>query len=174
MSAHYGCEMLVIACMNARNRKLARLIGDLQIERRDDPLSFLKELNAAIYDWFDYVPKATRVDSPIDHAIEARMSSSSAQPARRPSRAGVERVESRKGAVPSATARARFPSPLIKPDGPFSSIRLSDRIHHQLTEGFATKRRSTPSFPNTTRSEYLAVPSEGTLWRRLRNTLTDS
>jgi hypothetical protein len=83
-------------------------------------------------------------------------------------------VESRKGAVPSATARARFPSPLIKPDVPFSSIRLSDRIHHQLTEGFATKRRSTPSFPNTTRSEYLAVPSEGTLWRRLRNTLTDS
>ena len=34
--------------------------------------SFLRELNGAIYDWFDYVPKATRVDSPIDHAIEAR------------------------------------------------------------------------------------------------------
>ena len=66
-------------------------------------------------------------------------------------------------------AAARFPSPLSKPDVPFSSIRLSDRIHHQLTEGLATKRRSTPSFPNTTRSEYLAVPSEGTLWRRLRN-----
>ena len=67
----------------------------------------------------------------------------------------------------------RFHIPLIKPDVPISSIRLSDRIHHQLTEGLATKSRSTPSFPNTTRSEYLAVPSEGTLWRRLRNTLTD-
>src|SRR4051812_1309353 len=82
-------------------------------------------------------------------------------------------VESRKSAVRGLLAAARFPSPLIKPDVPFSSIRLSDRIHHQLTEGFATKRRSTPSFPNTTRSEYLAVPSEDTLWRRLRNTLTD-
>jgi hypothetical protein len=82
-------------------------------------------------------------------------------------------VESRKGAVRGLLAAARFPSPLIKPDVPFSSIRLSDRIHHQLTEGLATKRRSTPSFPNTIRSGYLAVPSEGTLWRRLRNTLTD-
>src|ERR1017187_7965798 len=84
------------------------------------------------------------------------------------------RVESRKSAVRGLLAAARFPSPLIKPDVPFSSIRLSDRLHHQPTEGFATKRRSTPSFPNTIRSEYLAVPSEGTLWRRLRNTLTDS
>src|ERR1019366_7144848 len=64
-----------------------------------------------------------------------------------------------------------FPSPLIKPDVPISSIRLSDRLHPQLTEDFATKRRRTPSCPNTIRSEYLAVPSEGTLWRRRRNTL---
>jgi transglutaminase-like putative cysteine protease len=51
---------------------LAGLIADLQVERRGDPLSFLKELNGAIYDWFDYAPKTTRVDSPVDHAIEAR------------------------------------------------------------------------------------------------------
>ena len=36
---------------------------------------FLRELNASIYNWFDYVPKATRVDSPIDHAIETRRAS---------------------------------------------------------------------------------------------------
>ena len=73
----------------------------------------------------------------------------------------------------SLLAAARFPSPLIKPDVPFSGIRLSDRLHHQLTEDFAgAMRRSTPSFPNTTSSENLAVPSEGTLWRRLTNTLT--
>jgi hypothetical protein len=83
-------------------------------------------------------------------------------------------VESRKSAVRGLLAAARFPSPLIKPDWPVSSIRLSDRLHHQLTEVFATKRRSTPSFPNTIRSEYLAVPSEGTLWRRRRNPLTRS
>src|SRR3984957_12098765 len=43
-------------------------------------------------------------------------------------------VESRKSAVRGLLAAARFPSPLIKPDVPFSSIRLSDRLHHQLTE----------------------------------------
>src|SRR5580658_7000877 len=83
-------------------------------------------------------------------------------------------VESRKSAVRGLLAAARFPSPLIKPDVPFSSIRLSDRLHHQRAEVFATKRRSTPSFPNTTRSGNWAVPSEDTLWRRLRNTLTRS
>ena len=48
------------------------MIEPLGVRRRDDPLSFLRELNSAIYEWFEYVPKATRVDSPIDHAIEAR------------------------------------------------------------------------------------------------------
>jgi transglutaminase-like putative cysteine protease len=48
------------------------LIEPLGVRRRGDPLGFLRELNAAVYDWFEYVPKATRVDSPIDHAIEAR------------------------------------------------------------------------------------------------------
>jgi hypothetical protein len=46
-------------------------------------------------------------------------------------------VESRKSAVRGRLAAARFPSPLIKPDVPFSSIRLSDRLHHQFTEDFA-------------------------------------
>jgi transglutaminase-like putative cysteine protease len=51
---------------------LAQLIHSLRVDRSDDPLSFLNALNYAIYNWFEYVPKATRVDSPIDHAIEAR------------------------------------------------------------------------------------------------------
>jgi hypothetical protein len=72
-------------------------------------------------------------------------------------------VESRKSAVRGPLAAARFPSPLIKPDVPSSSIRLSNRLHHQLTEVFATKRSSTPSFPNTTRSGNWAVPSEDPL-----------
>ena len=69
-------------------------------------------------------------------------------------------------------AAARFPSPLIKPDVPFSDTRLSDRLYHQLTEVFATKIRNTPGFPNTTRSENRVVPSEDTLWQRLRNIFT--
>ena len=65
-------EMLMPSQFAQSSALLAGLIGDLQVERRADPLSFLRELNGSIYDWFDYVPKATRVDSPIEHAIEAR------------------------------------------------------------------------------------------------------
>lgn len=65
-------EMLMPSQFTRPTAALTDLIAELQVERRDDPLSFLNELNAAVYDWFDYVPKATRVDSPIDHAIEAR------------------------------------------------------------------------------------------------------
>jgi transglutaminase-like putative cysteine protease len=65
-------EMLVPSQFAQPTPALDRLIDDLQVKRNGDPLSFLKELNASIYDWFDYAPKSTRVDSPIDHAIEAR------------------------------------------------------------------------------------------------------
>jgi transglutaminase-like putative cysteine protease len=41
-------------------------------ERRDDPLSLLRELNTGLYHWFDYAPKTTRVDSPIEHALRER------------------------------------------------------------------------------------------------------
>jgi transglutaminase-like putative cysteine protease len=65
-------EMLLPSQFTQPSEALDGLIAELRVERRGDPLSFLRELNAAIYDWFDYVPKSTRVDSPIDHAIEAR------------------------------------------------------------------------------------------------------
>jgi hypothetical protein len=48
-------------------------------------------------------------------------------------------VESRKSAVRGLLAAARFPSPLVKPDEPISSIRLSDRLHHWLTESSPRK-----------------------------------
>ena len=57
------------ACPSAA---LDHLIGELDVRRRGDPLTFFRELNAAVHGWFEYVPKATRVDSPIEHAIEAR------------------------------------------------------------------------------------------------------
>jgi len=65
-------EMLMPSQFAQPTAGLLSLAGALSVERRDDPLSFLRELNAGIYSWFDYVPKATRVDSPIDHAIEVR------------------------------------------------------------------------------------------------------
>jgi transglutaminase-like putative cysteine protease len=67
-------EMLMPSQFARPTEALTNLIDELGIESRDyDPLTFLRELNRAIYAWFDYVPKATRVDSPIDDAIEARM-----------------------------------------------------------------------------------------------------
>jgi len=65
-------EMLTPGQYSQPGEALDGLISELRAERRDDPLTFLREMNEAIYSWFDYVPKATRVDSPIDHAIEVR------------------------------------------------------------------------------------------------------
>jgi transglutaminase-like putative cysteine protease len=65
-------EMLMPSHFARPSEALNILIRELRVERRDDPLTFLRELNTGIYEWFEYVPKATSVDSPIDHAIEAR------------------------------------------------------------------------------------------------------
>lgn len=65
-------EMLMPSPFTHSTPGLEKLIQEFRVERRDDPLSLVRELNQTMYDWFDYVPKSTRVDSPIDHAIEAR------------------------------------------------------------------------------------------------------
>ena len=51
---------------------LHQLIRDLGIQRRDDPLSVVKGINAAIYQAFEYAKQNTRVDSPIDDALRIR------------------------------------------------------------------------------------------------------
>ena len=51
---------------------LDQLAHDLDVRRRDDPLMLLHELNERIFRYFDYVPRSTKVDSPIDHALETR------------------------------------------------------------------------------------------------------
>lgn len=51
---------------------LQSLKRELAVERRTDPLTLLRELNTAIFRSFDYAPQSTRVDSPIDHALEIR------------------------------------------------------------------------------------------------------
>jgi transglutaminase-like putative cysteine protease len=65
-------EMMMPSQFAQTTPALEGMIAELHVERRDDPLTFLRELNQTMFDWFDYVPKATRVDSPIDHAIETR------------------------------------------------------------------------------------------------------
>jgi transglutaminase-like putative cysteine protease len=51
---------------------LFALITELDMRRRDDPLSVLRNLNTALYKTFEYVPQSTRVDSPIDDALLLR------------------------------------------------------------------------------------------------------
>jgi transglutaminase-like putative cysteine protease len=65
-------EMLMPSTFAQPGEGLLSLVEPLHVSRRDDPLTFLRELNVAVYEWFEYAPKSTRVDSPIDHAIEAR------------------------------------------------------------------------------------------------------
>ncbi len=51
---------------------LYELADELNVQRRDDPLTVLRELNSAIHNTFEYTPQATRVDSPIDEALLMR------------------------------------------------------------------------------------------------------
>ena len=51
---------------------LDALAKELDVCRRDDPLQVLHKLNQQIYEYFDYKPKATKVDSPIDLALDTK------------------------------------------------------------------------------------------------------
>ena len=46
------------------------LAREWDIQRRDDPLQLVREINGRIYRTFDYVPESTSVDSAIDLALE--------------------------------------------------------------------------------------------------------
>jgi transglutaminase-like putative cysteine protease len=50
---------------------LSEIAERLRATRRDDPLTVLAEVNSGMYEAFEYVPKSTRVDSPIDDALRA-------------------------------------------------------------------------------------------------------
>lgn len=66
-------EMLVESPFTQRTPALEALASQWNIVRRDDPLMLLHELNQRIYSYFDYVPRYTTADSPIDVALESRM-----------------------------------------------------------------------------------------------------
>lgn len=62
-------EMLLPSSFAVPTPSLVELAGRLEVTRRDDPLMLVHELNQRLYEYFEYVPKSTRVDSPIDEAI---------------------------------------------------------------------------------------------------------
>ena len=65
-------EMLLPSTFAVETPALLELASQLDLKRRDDPLSLIRELNQRLFDYFEYVPRHTRVDSPIDEAILSR------------------------------------------------------------------------------------------------------
>jgi transglutaminase-like putative cysteine protease len=64
-------EMLLPSEFATPTPALKELASKLDLRRRDDPLSVLHTLNKQLCEHFDYKPKSTKVDSPIDHALES-------------------------------------------------------------------------------------------------------
>ena len=65
-------EMLLPSHFAHSSEPLEQLAVELKCERRANPLALLSELNAAIYKLFAYVPNSTKVDSPIEEALQER------------------------------------------------------------------------------------------------------
>jgi transglutaminase-like putative cysteine protease len=62
-------EMLLPSEFAVATPSLEALAEELDVCRRDDPLMVLHQLNEQMYRHFEYVPKSTKVDSPIDLAL---------------------------------------------------------------------------------------------------------
>jgi len=70
-------EMLMPSQFGQSSERLERFAQELavdsrEIARRRDPLHLMLDLNAVLYSKIAYVPKSTRVDSPIDDTLESR------------------------------------------------------------------------------------------------------
>ena len=65
-------EMLLPSHFAQSSPPLEQLALELGCERRGNPLDLLTEFNEAIYKLFAYVPNSTKVDSPIEEALQAR------------------------------------------------------------------------------------------------------
>ncbi|HEX9201205.1 MAG TPA: transglutaminase family protein [Acidobacteriaceae bacterium] len=62
-------EMLLPSEFATSTASLDALAEELDVRRRDDPLMVLHQLNEQMFNHFEYVPKSTKVDSPIDLAL---------------------------------------------------------------------------------------------------------
>ena len=62
-------EMLLPSTFALETPALVELAKKIGAVRRDDPLLLVHELNERLFEYFEYVPRHTRVDSPIDEAI---------------------------------------------------------------------------------------------------------
>ena len=72
MTAGDYWEMLLPSRFARSTDLLKQFAQEHRIERNGNPLETLLKLNETLYEAFDYVPNATKVDSPIDDALRSR------------------------------------------------------------------------------------------------------
>jgi transglutaminase-like putative cysteine protease len=65
-------EMMLPSQFTGSTDELQKLAKEIGCERRGNLFEFLTELNQSIFQKFSYVPKSTKVDSPIDEALANR------------------------------------------------------------------------------------------------------
>jgi transglutaminase-like putative cysteine protease len=65
-------EMMLPSQYAKPTELLEKLRAHLDLRRQGNPLELLQELNTAMYEFFEYAPNTTKVDSPIDEALESR------------------------------------------------------------------------------------------------------
>jgi len=65
-------EMMLPSLYARPTDLLEKLRERLDLKRRGNPLELLQELNTQMYEFFEYAPNTTKVDSPIDEALESR------------------------------------------------------------------------------------------------------
>jgi len=65
-------EMLLPSQFTEPTEELEKLAAEIGCERCGNLFEFLTELNQSIWNKFAYVPKSTKVDSPIDEALSNR------------------------------------------------------------------------------------------------------
>ncbi len=65
-------EMLLPSVFAWPSELLEGLANEIQLARRGNPFEVLAEIQQAIRDNFSYVPNSTKVDSPIDDALQSR------------------------------------------------------------------------------------------------------
>jgi transglutaminase-like putative cysteine protease len=65
-------EMLLPSQYARPTELLEKLRAALDLKRRENPFELLQQLNAELYEFFEYAPNTTKVDSPIDEALESR------------------------------------------------------------------------------------------------------
>lgn len=67
----YG-DLLMPSAFAKSTEALESFARELGVERGGDPLTTLRTLNGALFGAFEYTPRSTRVDSPIDEALNSR------------------------------------------------------------------------------------------------------